>query len=121
MGAMGSDSKPVAAGGVKLSQKVVDALRALGDKCNVRAAADKYQLHPRTIRRVLKYQTWVAPITRRLPDTEHKQCTWCGVLFGRRYKNGRHLSQKQWIQKKTCSPSCNMYSQWANGVYDDRL
>lgn len=116
---MGSDM--VATGGVKLSQKVVDALRALGDKCNVQAAAEKYQLHPRTIRRVLKYQTWVAPITRRLPDNEHKQCAWCGAVFGRRYANGRRMLQKDWDRKRTCGPSCNMYRQWADGVYDDRL
>lgn len=100
-------------GGAKLSQRVVDRLRQLGDKCDVPAEAAKYQLHPKTIQRILNYETWMPPPT----DDEHKECAWCHALFERRYPSGRWRSDKQWASKRTCNPSCNMYLLWQEGPY----
>lgn len=107
-------------GGAKLSRRVVERLRQLGDKCDVEAEAEKYQLHPRTIKRILAYETWVEPALATLLDDEHKQCVYCGAVFGRRYASGRWRNDVQWAQKRTCNASCNMYLQWKEGLFNNR-
>ena len=106
--------------GAKLSLRVVDRLRQLGDMCDVEAEARKYQIHPKTVQRILDYETWVEPKLAGLLDEENKQCVWCGAVFNRRYPSGRWRNDAQWAAKRTCNPSCNMYLMWKDGVFNSR-
>ncbi|RYF11787.1 MAG: hypothetical protein EOO40_02615 [Deltaproteobacteria bacterium] len=113
------------ASGAKFAKHVVDKLRAEAPKGDAlqkytERQAEIYAVSPKTIRRILAWQTWHAVEGKYLPAHETKNCEVCGDAFGRAFPNGRRRSDTFWRQKRTCGNSCNVKLAWREGRYDDR-
>jgi hypothetical protein len=112
------------ASGSKLGRLAVDIILCFGKKRAQRDVlvahyAEVYNVHPRTVERVLDGETWVNAVGKTLPQ-EHKFCMVCGKRYERTWPNGRRRSQKFWDQKRTCSNSCCVRLAWHEGQYAHR-